>query len=112
MILEIDAKVVLTFKRLHEINASLEDIKKALKPSQTLEVNAEIIKRITPVVEKAKEDVEACCLYVERLPPDATIELLQKVFSAFGKVSMVSLPKYKTNKKVRIQMIVCFIKIF
>jgi La-related protein 7 len=39
--------------------------------------------------------------FQEQLPPDAQHDWLREVFSAYGKVAYVSLPKYRTSGKIK-----------
>jgi La-related protein 7 len=42
-----------------------------------------------------------CPLLQEQLPLDAQHEWLRDVFSAYGKVAYVSVPKYRTTGKIK-----------
>ena len=55
------------------------------------------IKRKEPFVEKDATATELCTVYVENLPPYATIDALNQLFSTFGKVEYVSLPRYELH---------------
>lgn len=50
---------------------------------------------------KIKQNVDECTIYVERIKPDATHEWLSTIFSKFGKVAYVSLPRYKHNRLIK-----------
>ena len=52
------------------------------------------IKRKIEFVEKDNAVTEACTVYVENLPPWSTIDSLSNLFSTYGKVAYVSLPRY------------------
>ena len=47
---------------------------------------------------REKQEEDACTVYVENLPPSATIESVTNLFEKFGKVLYVSLPKYKITQ--------------
>jgi len=50
------------------------------------------------VVTENKEAVDLCTVYVENLPESVTHESLTKIFSEYGEVLYVSLPKFKSGK--------------
>jgi La-related protein 7 len=56
------------------------------------------IRRKKEVVTREKHEEDACTIYVENLPPSATIESVTNLFDKFGKVLYVSLPKYKITQ--------------
>lgn len=49
----------------------------------------------------AKTDVDECTLYVERLPLHADHAWLKGVFSRYGRVVYVSLPRYRHNNRIK-----------
>lgn len=55
--------------------------------------------RVSPV--KIKENVEDCTVYVQNLPPGADHEWLTSIFKTYGTVAYVSIPRYKTNRKIK-----------
>ncbi|XP_067008323.2 la-related protein 7 [Anabrus simplex] len=97
----VDLSVFLTFNRIRRLTSSVEDLAKALKNSEMLTVSEDGTKicRVTPV--KVKENVDDCTIYVEQLPPDADHDWLRGIFSAYGKVAYVSIPKYRGSGKVK-----------
>jgi len=40
-------------------------------------------------------------MWQEQLPPDAQHDWLREVFSAYGKVAYVSVPKYRATRKIK-----------
>jgi len=81
---------------------STEDLWKALKSieSEVFEVeetseSGRRIKRKRPL--PIGDLSESKTIYVERLPPNVTLEMLQDLFGKHGEVAYVSLPKYKHN---------------
>lgn len=95
---EVDLAVFLRFNRIQQLTHSVRDLAKSLKKSELLQLNEDKTKvsRVTPV--KVKENVDACTIYVEQLTPDADHDWLIKIFSKYGKVDYVSIPKYKSGK--------------
>lgn len=87
----------LKFNKIRKLTENVDDIKKAIKMSNILELvsNGEKVKRKTPI--KVKQNVDECTLYVENINLEATHDFLSEIFSKFGKVVYVSIPKYKHN---------------
>lgn len=94
----VDLDVFLTFNKISKLTSSVEEIAKALKKSDLLELNEDCtkVKRTTP--HKIKTNEDECIIYVQTIQPDTTHEWLTNVFSEFGKVEYVSIPKYSHNK--------------
>lgn len=95
----VDLEVFLSFNKISSLTNKVEDISAALEKSELLKLSDDKLKvsRVTPVQEKENED--ECTIYVERLPDDTGHEWLKEIFSTFGAVDYVSLPKYKHNKR-------------
>ncbi|XP_012532487.2 la-related protein 7 [Monomorium pharaonis] len=76
-------------------------IAKALQGSTMLKVSEDGTKvcRITPI--QTKENVDQCTIYVQNLPPEADHDWLISAFSKYGTVDYVSIPRYKSNKKIK-----------
>nr|CAI5841366.1 unnamed protein product [Callosobruchus analis] len=94
----VEVDVFLKFNKIRKLNCSAEDIKKAIGKSESLELSEdrEKVKRKTEVHQN--KNVDCCTIYVENIKADATHESLSQIFSEFGKVVYVSIPKYKHNK--------------
>lgn len=91
--------VFLKFNKIFALTNKTEDIAIALEKSDILKLSEDRLKvcRTTPIKEKENED--DCTIYVERLPEDTTHDWLKEIFSIFGTVDYISLPKYKHNKR-------------
>lgn len=50
---------------------------------------------------KSPEEVDECTLYVEQIPINSTHESLKELFSRFGKVVYVSLPRYQKSRQLK-----------
>ncbi|XP_018567612.1 la-related protein 7 [Anoplophora glabripennis] len=94
----VDITVFLKFNKIRKLNCTLEDICKAVGKSNLigLSEDREKIYRKQPL--KVKQNVDDCTIYVENIKADANHEWLTQVFSEFGTVVYVSIPKYKQNK--------------
>ncbi|XP_034243930.1 la-related protein 7 [Thrips palmi] len=91
----------LKFNKITQLVSSVEEIAKAIKKSDFLELSEDSLKvhRKTPI--KIKENEDECTIYVENLPPEITHDELKKVFSEFGKVVYVSIPKYHSTRAIK-----------
>lgn len=87
----------LKFNKIRKLTGNIEDIIKSLSKSEILELSDDKkkVKRRTPI--QIKENVDECTIYVENIKSDATHEWLSSVFSEFGNIAYVSIPKYKNN---------------
>lgn len=76
-------------------------IVKALNKSTMLQVSEDgtKVRRVTPIVEKL--NIEECSVYIQGLPSDADHEWLIKMFTEFGPIAYVSIPKFKYNNKIK-----------
>ncbi|XP_050300139.1 la-related protein 7 [Anthonomus grandis grandis] len=95
---DIDLDVFLKFNKIKKLNCTTQDIQKAIKKSELIELSEDGLKihRTKPI--KVKDNVDYCTIYVENIKGDANHETLSQIFSDFGKVVYVSIPKYKHNK--------------
>ena len=66
------------------------------------------VRRKKALVTRERQEEDACTVYVENLPLNATIELVTKLFEKFGKVVYVSLPKYKATQVNKRIIYICF----
>ncbi|XP_055543932.1 la-related protein 7 [Wyeomyia smithii] len=91
----------LKFNRIKKLTESVDDIATALKKSDVLQLSEDRskVRRITEPTERP--NCEACTIYVECLPPKADHDWVRNVFSTYGKVAYVSLPKFKYSKKIK-----------
>ena len=78
-------------------------IKKALSRSTILEFNEDQtkVKRRDGIPLKSQEEIDEATLYVEQIPMNSTHESISSVFSRFGKVNYVSLPRYKKSRQIK-----------
>ncbi|XP_063217146.1 la-related protein 7 isoform X2 [Bacillus rossius redtenbacheri] len=84
---EVDLGIFLRFNKIRELTDNIKDIKKALKHSEVLSVSEDGTRvfRISPLQKKENED--ECTIYV--------------VFSQYGTVDYVSIPKYWSTGKIK-----------
>ncbi|XP_046393000.1 la-related protein 7 isoform X2 [Ischnura elegans] len=97
----VDLRVFLSFNKIRALTNSVDELANALSNSELLSLSEDRTKvaRLTPVRRNVSED--ECSIYVEGLPPDAKHDWLQEVFSLYGKVVYVSIPKYRQSGKIK-----------
>ncbi|XP_024873267.1 la-related protein 7-like [Temnothorax curvispinosus] len=97
----VDLEVFTRFNKLRELTTDISRIAKALQGSTMLKVSEDGTKvcRLTPI--QKKENVDECTIYVQNLPPDADHDWLISIFSKYGSVDYVSIPRNKSNRKIR-----------
>ncbi|GJQ83913.1 hypothetical protein Trydic_g19851 [Trypoxylus dichotomus] len=95
---DVAIEIFLKFNKIQKLTTNADDIVKAINNSQilTLSEDRTKVRRKTPININANTD--NCTLYVEGIKVDATHESLASIFSEFGNVTYVSIPKYKHNK--------------
>lgn len=98
---DVDVEVFLKFNKIRALTTDAHRIVKALRNSEFLKVSEDekTICRITPIEEK--EDADDCTIYVQRLPLDVDHEMITKLFSDYGPIAYISIPRFKANKKVK-----------
>ncbi|KAI4491015.1 hypothetical protein M0802_010518 [Mischocyttarus mexicanus] len=97
----VDLSVFIKFNKIRELTTDINRIAKALQASTILSISEDGLKvhRTTPI--QQKENIEECTVYVQNLPPGSNHDWLSSVFSQYGKVTYVSIPHYKINKKIK-----------
>lgn len=99
--LDVDLRIFLRFNKIRDLTTDINRINKALQASTILSLSEDGTKvcRVTPIVQK--ENIDECTVYVQNLPPDADHETLSSIFSQYGQVVYVSVPRFKNNKKIK-----------
>ncbi|EGI67069.1 PREDICTED: uncharacterized protein LOC105144452 [Acromyrmex echinatior] len=97
----VDLEVFTRFNKLRELTTDINRIAKALQGSTMLKVSEDGTKvcRLTPI--QKKRDIDQCTIYVQNLPPDADHDWLISIFSKYGLVEYVSIPRYRSNRKIK-----------
>lgn len=93
--------IIASFNRIKQTTDDVKLVVKAMKMSSLLEVSEDetMVRRKTPIPEPRNTDAET--VYVERLPPYADHEWLKGIFSKYGKVVYVSIPRFKHNGDIK-----------
>lgn len=93
--------IIASFNRMKQLTDDIKLLVKAMKMSSLLELNEDetLVRRKTPVPEPRNVDAET--IYVEKLPPYADHDWVKGIFSKYGKVVYVSLPRYKHTGDIK-----------
>lgn len=96
-----DLDEFLKFNKIRALTEDRDRIAKALKDSTILEVSEDgtKVRRVTP--QAVKENSDECTVYVQRLPCDADHEMLSAIFSQYGPVAYISIPKYRQSQNIK-----------
>lgn len=88
------------FNRIKQLTNDVEDLKIALTDSEVIELSEDekSVRRKFPV--NNDKNVVGCTIYVEKLPDQVDHDWLADLFSNFGRVDHVSLPKFQENKQI------------
>ncbi|XP_050052828.1 la-related protein 7 [Dermacentor andersoni] len=97
----VDLEVFLTFHKIRSLTSDVKDIAGAIAASELLQMDEEHMRVRRCADLAAKTDVDECTLYVERLPLHADHAWLKGVFSRYGRVVYVSLPRYRHNNRIK-----------
>ncbi|KOX80581.1 La-related protein 7 [Melipona quadrifasciata] len=97
----VNLNVFLRFNKIKELTTDINRIAKAVQVSTILSLSEDGMKvrRVTPIIIKGNTD--ECTVYVQNLPPDADHETLSSIFSQYGQVVYVSIPRFKINRKIK-----------
>ncbi|XP_043286533.1 la-related protein 7 [Venturia canescens] len=97
----VDLDVFLRFNKIRILTDDVNRVAKAIKNSTILSLSEDGTKvcRTTPI--NPRENCEACTVYVQGLPPDATHEWLTSLFSKYGPIAYISIPRYKNTSKIK-----------
>jgi len=83
-------------------NVREAELCKALEviPSETIKLSEckKMLGRKTPFTPSSQSEVDSCTVYVENIPADADHDFLRNLFSTYGEVVYVSMPKFKSGR--------------
>ncbi|XP_047509363.1 la-related protein 7 [Pieris napi] len=93
-------EVFLKFNKIKSMTVDVTDIVKSMKNSTVLELSEDKlkVKRKIPMV---PYDADLRTVYVESIPVTASRDWLERVFSDYGQVAYISLPKFKNSQKIK-----------
>ncbi|CAH2108064.1 unnamed protein product [Euphydryas editha] len=90
----------LKFNKIRSLTQDVGDIVKAMKHSTFLELSEDKIK-VRRKTQMMPYDADLRTIYVESIPVTASREWLERVFSDYGKVAYISLPKFKNSQNIK-----------
>ncbi|KAF4533252.1 hypothetical protein B566_EDAN005168 [Ephemera danica] len=97
---EIPVDLFLSFNKIRSITCDVKDLVTAIRKSSLLALTEDEAKVFRKTQIQKRENLDECTIYVENIPSDAHHDWLQRIFSIYGNVLYVSIPKFKnkTNK--------------
>lgn len=100
-LIDVEIAEFLIFNKVKALTETVDDIAKAVTGSDLLQLSEDAtkVKRKTDLHVKA--DADECTLYVESLPKSATHDYVKEIFSKYGQVVYVSLPRYKHSRRIK-----------
>lgn len=100
---EMKLETFLSFNKMRTLTGDVKEIAKALKYSSKLRLSEDetMVSRTTLFLPKSQEEVDNCTIYVEQLPSNANHEWVKELFTEFGTVAYISLPKFKDLTKIK-----------
>jgi len=81
----------------------LHELTKSVTTSTILELSEDKtkIQLKSDVPKKSQEEIDECTVYIEQIPINSTHDSLKLIFSKYGKVNYVSLPRYKKSRQIK-----------
>lgn len=98
LFLDVNLEVFLNFNKVKKLTDNIEDIQKALSKSDLIELSEDKTKVRRKFPLKVKDNIDDCTIYVQNIKSESDHEGLTSIFSEFGNVVYVSIPKYKLSK--------------
>lgn len=97
----VSLSIFINFNKIKALTTETNRIAKALESSKILSLSEDNTKvcRKTPI--NIRENCDDFTVYVQGLPSDADHDWLISIFSQYGSVAYVSIPRYKRNKKLK-----------
>nr|XP_026484573.1 la-related protein 7 [Vanessa tameamea] len=90
----------LKFNKIRTLTQDIGDIVKAMKHSTFLELSEDKLK-VRRKTQMMPYDADLRTIYVESIPVSASREWLERVFSDYGEVAYISLPKFKNSQNIK-----------
>eukprot|EP00124_Ichthyophonus_hoferi_P001937 Ihof_evm10s116 gene=Ihof_evmTU10s116 len=96
----VDMSVVGGFNRIQLLTTDSDLLAKSLRTSSLLELSSDGTKVRRKTAFEPPQDVDERTIYVENLPPSCDHDLLRDLYSKYGTVTYVSLPRFP-NKVIK-----------
>lgn len=76
---------------------------KAIKNSEILELNEETscIRSKIKITPRDQNEIDELTIYVEQIPLNSSHDSIAAIFSKFGKINYISLPRYKISRQLK-----------
>merc|ERR1712106_508617 len=91
----IDIEIFFKFNKIRTITEDIVLLRKAIKKSSLVKLSEDETKVSRKVPFQEKRDEVECTIYIEKLPVHVTHEWVRKLFSQYGTIDYVSIPRYK-----------------
>lgn len=97
----VDLKLIANFNRVKQLSQNMEIITKSLKHSHIVELNEDKTKLRRKDPLPTEDDSDKRTIYIENLKGTYDHLTIKAQFSKYGKVNLVSLPRYKITKEYK-----------
>lgn len=76
---------------------------KSLTNSTALEVSddGKCVRSKNEIIPKDQADIDECTIYIEQIPLDSNHDSIKAIFSKFGNINYVSLPRFKNSRQLK-----------
>lgn len=91
---------IVRFNKIRCLTTNEEDVRRALRSSDVLTLTPDSLSVRRKQAVDFDKNVDALTIYVENLPHDVTHDWLKRLFSPYGPVLFISIPKFK-DKRVK-----------
>lgn len=99
--IDVEIAEFLKFNKIKALTETVADIVKAVTGSELIQLSEDETKIKRKTDFQVKSDADECTLYVESLPKSATHDYVKEIFSKYGQVVYVSMPRYKHSRRIK-----------
>lgn len=89
---------IVQFNKIRCLTTNEEDLRRALRSSDVLALAPDGSSLRRKQVVDLKKNVDSLTVYVENLPDDVSHDWLTRIFSVYGTVTYISIPKFKDKR--------------
>ncbi|XP_039275958.1 la-related protein 7-like [Nilaparvata lugens] len=95
----VDLNVFLNFNKIKSLTDNIKDIANSIQSSDLLQLTecGTKVCRVKPL--EQNQNYDECTIYVENIPAKTDHDFLSVVFSVYGEIDYVSIPRFKISKK-------------
>ncbi|CAL4133669.1 unnamed protein product [Meganyctiphanes norvegica] len=91
----IDVEIFFKFNKIRTLTEDIDLLRKAIKKSSLIQLSEDETKVSRKIPIQEKIDELECTIYIEKLPLHVTHEWVRNLFSQYGSIDYVSIPRYK-----------------